>query len=76
MSQQIYRVTYHGKTSLVQAKNPHEAAMHVFQPHIKRLNAVQARELEQSGVVLEIAGECPPLNQPDLPQGPAVEGEP
>lgn len=75
MSQQIYKITYNGKTSLVQAKNPNEAIMHVFRPHVQRLNAVQAREAEKAGIVLELAGECTPLNQPDLPLAPAT-GEP
>lgn len=68
MSEQIYKITYDGKVNLVQAKSPTEAAMHVFRPHIKRLNAVQARAAEEQ-YVLEIAGEVAPLNQSQLPLG-------
>lgn len=69
MSEQIYKITYSGKVNLVQAKNPQEAIMHVFRPYVQRLNAVQAREAERAGIVLEIAGEVAPLNQQSLPLG-------
>lgn len=75
MSEQIYKITYTTAagehTRRVQAKSPGEAERHVFRPHTTRLTAVQDRELERAGFVLEIAGEVDPLplSQQQLPLG-------
>jgi hypothetical protein len=65
VSDQIYKITYKTAagehTRRVQAKSPDEAERHVFRPHTTRLTAVQDRELERAGFVLEIAGEVDPL---------------
>ena len=68
-NEQIYRITYNGKVSLVQAKNRQEAIAHVFDPYVERLSPVESVKAIQGGAVLEIAGEVAPLNQPQLTLG-------
>ena len=67
-----------GAIRYVEARSKEQAIAHVFKPIVKTLSARDAVSIARSpNIVIEVAGEVKPLDQPELPLvAPQCDGEP